>query len=529
MASLEELNGKLDAIQTEKDNIKEALNENGANANDDLTTYADAVRSIASVKTVNNVEADENKNVQLDASNINIDDTAETKQTIKEVINTLQDNISSIEIPNSNIVNGKASGSLRTNSAAYEDDTYIIGTNAFAEGNGTKAIGGGSHAEGDLTVANGANSHTEGRSTQANGVASHAEGESTNASGTNSHAEGLGTTAMGNDQHVQGRRNVEDIEGKYAHIVGNGLSNTSRSNAHTIDWEGNGWFSGNIKVGGTSQDDVNAKTLATTDDVNNAVTKPVILHLTQDNLTNETTPETLKTEVADIMSVVYREGATERDFPIVFISVEHHQTMYPVQIKKLSSQCYLYFALPEFIEYNENTTNLNPNLGLTIMNNSKCSYQIRVTKSTGNATLTKNTFNSQWLTDTVDLPCLSTKAQTSSGMLDLIWMPTDPAQPANKKYVDENKYSTKTIINKITTDQTAGWTYSFGYKCDDLMVFLNGENLIGKESDTQTINDYSYTKGLTNGKCTSITFTNDFTIVTDDIIKLVLINPEENS
>lgn len=128
------------------------------------------------------------------------------------------------------------------------------------------------------------------------------------------------------------------------------------------------------------------------------------------------------------------------------------------------------------------------------------------------------------------LPVLSTNSHSNLLKdIEQLWTPTDPSQPANKKYVDDNKYSTKTIINKITTDQTAGWTYSFGYKCDDLMVFLNGENLIGKESDTQTINDYSYTKGLTNGRCTSITFTNDFTIVTDDIIKLVLINPEENS
>jgi len=42
---------------------------------------------------------------------------------------------------------------------------------------------------------------------------------------------------------------------EYAHIVGNGTSNTDRSNAHTLDWDGNAWFSGDVYVGGTSQDD----------------------------------------------------------------------------------------------------------------------------------------------------------------------------------------------------------------------------------------------------------------------------------
>lgn len=61
-------------------------------------------------------------------------------------------------------------------------------------------------------------------------------------------------------QHVQGRYNVVDSEEKYAHIVGNGSSD-SHSNAHTIDWEGNVWFAGNIRFGGIGYDDPNAKDL----------------------------------------------------------------------------------------------------------------------------------------------------------------------------------------------------------------------------------------------------------------------------
>ena len=61
-------------------------------------------------------------------------------------------------------------------------------------------------------------------------------------------AEGIGTIATAKGQHVQGRYNIEDIDNQYAHIVGNGEEGVP-SNAHTIDWEGNAWFAGEIKVG----------------------------------------------------------------------------------------------------------------------------------------------------------------------------------------------------------------------------------------------------------------------------------------
>jgi hypothetical protein len=32
--------------------------------------------------------------------------------------------------------------------------------------------------------------------------------------------------------------------------MGNGTSDTARSNAHTIDWNGNAWFAGNVALNG---------------------------------------------------------------------------------------------------------------------------------------------------------------------------------------------------------------------------------------------------------------------------------------
>lgn len=74
------------------------------------------------------------------------------------------------------------------------------------------------------------------------------------AGGVGSHAEGKVTVAHGDYQHTQGKYNIIDSEGKYAHIVGNGTAMFNRSNAHTLDWDGNAWFAGEVYVGGTGQD-----------------------------------------------------------------------------------------------------------------------------------------------------------------------------------------------------------------------------------------------------------------------------------
>lgn len=55
------------------------------------------------------------------------------------------------------------------------------------------------------------------------------------------------TVANGTDQFVQGKYNVKDTESKYVHIIGNGTSDTARSNAHTVDWNGNAWFAGDVE------------------------------------------------------------------------------------------------------------------------------------------------------------------------------------------------------------------------------------------------------------------------------------------
>lgn len=130
---------------------------------------------------------------------------------------------------------------------------------AHAEGYGTTASAQAAHSEGYNTYATGKYSHVEGYNSKATADMAHAENYGTEASGKNSHAEGLisiakgngshaegfGTVASAKYQHVQGKYNVEDTEGRYAHIVGGG-SDAERRDIHTLDWEGNAKYAGDV-------------------------------------------------------------------------------------------------------------------------------------------------------------------------------------------------------------------------------------------------------------------------------------------
>lgn len=125
------------------------------------------------------------------------------------------------------------------------------GEYTHAEGLHTVAYGICAHAEGERTWAYGDYSHAEGRQNEASGPYSHVEGQANVASGYHSHAEGYRTIAAGRVQHVQGEWNIEDTASKYVHIVGNGtLVNSTRSNAHTLDWDGNATFAGSVTGSG---------------------------------------------------------------------------------------------------------------------------------------------------------------------------------------------------------------------------------------------------------------------------------------
>lgn len=125
-------------------------------------------------------------------------------------------------------------------------DTESRGMASHAEGSNTRAERDYSHAEGLGAVA-GLTAHAEGFNTEAGNYA-HAEGYTSKAMGISSHAQNRGTKASSNDQTALGRYNVEDTNGQYAVIVGNGTSENARSNALTIDWNGKGIVDDTVEV-----------------------------------------------------------------------------------------------------------------------------------------------------------------------------------------------------------------------------------------------------------------------------------------
>ena len=143
---------------------------------------------------------------------------------------------------------------------------------AHSEGQVSAAAGGSSHAEGSITKALGLGSHSEGLLSIAEGQDAHAEGNNTLALGTHTHSEGTGTIATTSAQHTQGRFNIEDINEIYAHIVGNGTSSNNRSNAHTLDWNGNGWYAGKLTVGAAPTNNMDVATKKYVDDATTGIT-----------------------------------------------------------------------------------------------------------------------------------------------------------------------------------------------------------------------------------------------------------------
>ena len=135
------------------------------------------------------------------------------------------------------------------NEGNYTTST-LTGSYAHIEGDGVTASGVNSHAEGGGTTASGSCAHAEGFSTTASGLQSHAEGSNTVASGYYSHAEGSVTIAAGANQHAGGKFNIADNNNTYAEIIGNGTADNARSNARTLDWQGNEVLAGDLTING---------------------------------------------------------------------------------------------------------------------------------------------------------------------------------------------------------------------------------------------------------------------------------------
>ena len=139
----------------------------------------------------------------------------------------------------------------------FNDYEHNVASGAYshAEGRKTQALARNSHTEGlsSVCTVDAQGGHAEGNSTVI-GLLGHAEGSGTIA-GNKAHAEGIDSVARGRYSHAQnnstiansesqtalGKYNIEDTNGKYSVIIGNGDFGNGgivRSNMFTADWNG---------------------------------------------------------------------------------------------------------------------------------------------------------------------------------------------------------------------------------------------------------------------------------------------------
>lgn len=145
-------------------------------------------------------------------------------------------------------------GLIGATSIKYEGmDTSLMpgshGKASHVEGVSGRSSAVACHSEGYSCIAHVFASHAEGDGTSALGSACHSEGAGAIAFGDYSHSEGLGTIATSNASHAGGKYNIEDTNKIYAEIIGNGTSKTNRSNARTLDWNGNESLAGSLTLG----------------------------------------------------------------------------------------------------------------------------------------------------------------------------------------------------------------------------------------------------------------------------------------
>ena len=180
--------------------------------------------------------------------------------------------------------------------------TEVSADFGHSEGSNTKVKARSGHSEGEQTEVGGIAGHAEGSKTKANAWAAHSEGEQTEANRADSHAQGKGTIANSLIQDVMGRYNIPDSNNKYAHIVGNGASDTARSNCHTLDWDGNAWYAGDVENGDGDKlsEKANAVDLLNKADKNIAFTD--IIRITTDSGT------TLSWDTYDEIKSITKDG-----------------------------------------------------------------------------------------------------------------------------------------------------------------------------------------------------------------------------
>ena len=214
------------------------------------------------------------ENLQLYVTNVSWDSA---NKKIQKTINGTISDVVTIPLTSGTGINSAVGGSI--NSTATGDYSFAFGDVASATGAGAIALGNckaseqiaiaignkasgfkkaeasglGSIAIGTSTFASNMYSTSIGYNCTASGISSLAVGTQAQATGQYAISIGIGssanataslalgwiTKASSQYQTVMGKFNIEDDQDTYAFIIGNGTADNARSNAFTVDWNGN--------------------------------------------------------------------------------------------------------------------------------------------------------------------------------------------------------------------------------------------------------------------------------------------------
>lgn len=130
---------------------------------------------------------------------------------------------------------------------------------------GTRQSGCANYAESYFGSQDGCGGTLTGKYGRTSGAYNVARGYACEARGRYTIADGSHGNASGRPQETFGQFNIPDDTQKYMAIGGNGTDNEHRSNAYMLDYDGNVYFAGNVKIGGTPTNDNDAATKAYVD------------------------------------------------------------------------------------------------------------------------------------------------------------------------------------------------------------------------------------------------------------------------
>lgn len=187
-----------------------------------------------------------------------VDKPQKTTPVTADILNMQDDTLAAVEdfltsddvgFKNKLTIGNRSSGNAEgKNTVSVGSTNSVTGDNSAAIGTNCKAYSFASFAIGQFCSVNGNNSFAGGYGCSALAGNSFVDGNSSTTLGACSYAQGDHVTASQYCQHVQGRYNIEDTQNKYAHIVGGGTSSTDKKNIHTLDWQGNAVFAGDVST-----------------------------------------------------------------------------------------------------------------------------------------------------------------------------------------------------------------------------------------------------------------------------------------